>query len=321
MKLNAIPCHLRRFFEQVDEAGFSEALRLTGLKLLLKRTDGLPLARVDPAGLFATDVEAIHEREKMEIRASSLMFDASQVETTYPLAFEWNGRFMRHAFLPAVGESRGLVVLFHGHNAFLHMGPVRPWEHFDLLAPWDTFGWKRQGSWFWGEKGDGFVADMLQALIASYRDKTPDKPWFCFGGSMGGFGALLHGIKYGSDGTYVMCPQVDLAAKIADYGGDVADNPYAYLQGDNQQDLPDLTEIASNQDRLPPLFLVQNQFDHVNPFAEHALPLVEIYNRRKAWCGLRVHPSVGHGGDGKQEEAEMFFSLILDKRPPGKGGS
>jgi len=309
-----------RFARMIRELGVKEATRRAGLRLLLRPSDVVPFARANPAGLFTTDTEEIHAEERARIRAGSLLHDASQVEATYPEVFEADGRFLRYAFLASTEEPRGLVVLFHGHNAHLHLGPVRPWSRFHVLAPWDTFGWRRQGSWFWGEKGDDFVARMVQALILSRREADPNLPWFCMGSSMGGFGALYHGIKERCRGIYVMCPQVDLAAKIADYGGDIESNPYAYLAGDGGQELPDLIELARRQDSLPPLALIQNQYDHVNPFSRHGFRLIEAYNARRGWYALRVHPSVGHGGDGSQDEAELFFSAILERQPPEQVG-
>ncbi len=308
----------RRFRRKAREVGVRGALREGALRLLADDRRFLPLSRIDPAGVFATDVGAIHEREKDQIRTTSLMFDASQVETTYPEAFEHDGRFLRYAFLPATDEPRGLVVLFHGHNAFLHFGPTRPWRHFDVLAPWDTFGLHRQGSWFWGEKGVPFVETMVQALISQFRERNPERPWFCMGSSMGGFGALYHGVKYGCRGLYVMCPQVDLEAKIADYEDDGQGNPYAHLRGQGGEKAPSLVDVAGDLDSLPPLFLIQNQYDHVNRFRDHAFRLIDVYNEKNCWYGLRIHPAIGHGGDGAQEEAELFFSLILDRNPPNR---
>lgn len=321
MRLGAGLQRGRRIARRVREVGLKEALRQGFLRVLLTPAERVPLAGVDRAGLFATDTEAIHAGERDKIRATSLLFDASQVEATYPEVFEQDGRFLRYAFLPASDAPRGLVVLFHGHDAFLHLGPVRPWAHFDVLAPWDTFGWRRQGSWFWGEKGDDFVARMVWALIGEIRQAKPDRPWFCMGSSMGGFGALYHGIKEGCDGIYAMCPQIDLAAKVDDYAGDGEGNPYAHIGKDGRHGLPDLIDMARRRDALPPLYLIQNQYDHVNPFARHALPLIEIYNQKNAWCGLRVHPSIGHGGDGSQDEAELFFSLILDRAASARRGA
>ncbi|MGE5506097.1 MAG: hypothetical protein ACM31L_16875 [Actinomycetota bacterium] len=302
-----------RLIRKVRAVGWREAVRQAVRSRVVDPREMLPLSRVNKAGLFATSTDAIHEQERQQIRATSLVFDASQVEATYPEVFEHGGRILRYAFRPARRQSKGLVVLFHGHDAFLHMGPVRPWDDFDLLAPWDTFGLKRQGSWFWGEKGVPFVEEMVQVLIASRRD--PAKPWFCTGASMGGFASLWHGIKFGAAGVYSMCPQVDLAAKVTDFGTDNRNNPYRALGGEAGGP-PDLVAMAEAQADLPPLFLVQNQYDHINRFADHAWRLLDVYNRKRGWYGLRVHPSLGHGGDGKQEEAELFFSLVVERNPP-----
>ena len=316
--------NLGRFWRRVRTDGVRAAVRAAAEHLLHDPLDRVPLARARHLHLFDTDTEALRAREAERMRASSMMMEASSVEATYPLVYEAEGRFLRYALLPATGTGRGLVVLFHGHNAFLHMGPMAPWRDFDVLAPWDTFGFKRQGSWFWGEGGDNVTERLVQGLITEVRGKDPGRPWFCTGGSMGGFGALYHGIKHGCDGLYVVCPQVDLGAKIAEIGVDDRDNPYGALMGGRRDSVPDLLALAEETAELPPLFLVQNQHDPVNPFAGHAFRLLDVYNRRGAWYGLRVYPAIGHGGDGVQQEAEYFFSLILDraagKKAPLHGG-
>ena len=118
-----------------------------------------------------------------------------------------------------------------------------------------------------------------------------------------------------------MCPQVDLRATRLDFeraGHDDADNPYAYLQSDNGDTFPDLLALAEQQDTLPPLYLTQNQFDPVNLFAQHAHRLVDVYNRKRAWLGLRILPAIGHAPFGGDREARVFFSLIVEKNPPRK---
>ena len=280
------------------------------------RVETFPLMREARDTMFGTDPEAIRRREKERIRTTSFLHEASQVEATYPLISEGEGRLLRYAFLPAEGESKGLVVLFHGHNAFLFMGPVEPWADYDILAPWDTFGWNRQGSWFWGERGDNCTERLLRPLIEEHVARNRPKPWFCLGGSMGGFGALFYGITMGADGIYATAPQVDLRAKIRDYGEDDRDNPYGYLRGDTLDSVPDLLALAEAQETLPPLYLVQRQYDPVNVFAEHGFRLLDVYNRKRAWYGVRVAPAIGHASDGTQGEARYFFSLVAEKTPP-----
>lgn len=109
---------------------------------------------------------------------------------------------------------------------------------------------------------------------------------------------------------------MDLRLKIRDYGVDNRDNPYGYLMGESIETVPDLLTVAGEAESLPPLFLVQNQFDAVNRFAEHAYPLLDVYNRKQGWYGLRVHPAIGHLGDFETREADYFFSAIIDKNPP-----
>ncbi len=307
---------LRGFCARARQQGLGETLRQAALSRLLRADETLPLARANPAGLLSSNLEVLNAEDRKRLRTSSFLMEASQVEATYPLHIEIDGRILRYAYLPSTGASRGLVVLFHGHDAFLHLGPVHPWKNFDLLAPWDTFGLKRQGSWFWGEKGVPFVEAIVQNLINRHREQNPDRPWFAVGASMGGFGALYHGIKYRAEGIYAMCPQVDLARKIDDFGQDEPSNPYRYLRGPEGSAFPDLLGAASLQDELPPLYLVQNLFDQINPFAQHAWHLLDIYNKKSAWYGLRIHPSIGHGGDGGQDEAELFFTRLLEKNPP-----
>ena len=69
----------RRIVRRVREVGLKEAMRQGLLRLLLTPGEGVPLARVDRAGLFATDSDAIHATERDKIRATSLLFDASHV--------------------------------------------------------------------------------------------------------------------------------------------------------------------------------------------------------------------------------------------------
>lgn len=277
-----------------------------------------PLRRIDPELLLEADTEKEQElrRKRRMERLASIMADASQIADAYPLHLESGGKFLRYAFLPAQQERKGLVVSFHGHNAFRQLGPHRPWPDFDILAPWDTFGWQRQGSWFWGDQGNGYVEPIVRQLIEKLREERGGGDWFCMGGSMGGFASLYYGIKYGASGLYVCDPQVDLRLKVRDYGLDDHKNPYGYLRGETMDSLPDILKIARGKDALPPLYLIQQLYDPVNPFLEHGWRLVEIYNEKRGWYGLRISPGIGHKSDPSQDEARYFFNQILEKRPP-----
>tara|TARA_B100000315_G_scaffold255638_1_gene299502 strand:- start:4241 stop:5191 length:951 start_codon:yes stop_codon:yes gene_type:complete len=303
--------------KKIRSEGILETMSIIIGRLTGKRLAGsFPLNYANRASMFTTSSDVIRQQEKRKMRQSSFIVEASQVEDSYPEIFQSEKGTIRYSFLSAKQESKGLVVLFHGHNAYLHMGPMVQWDYFDILAPWDTFGWHRQGSWFWGEKGKNDVEWLVHDLIEKYKSRSPNHYWFCMGGSMGGFGALYHGIKYGCHGIYVQAPQVDLKLKVIENGENNRDNPYGYLAGENLDKLPNLLQLSETKENLPPLFLMQHQFDPVNYFVDHGFRLLDVYNRKKSWYGVRVHPSIGHGGDGSQTEAQYFFKLIVDKKPP-----
>ncbi len=295
--------------------GIKETYSLTKEYLRAKkRKVNFPLETAYVDYFFETNTEKTREKGKKIMRETSLIYDLSQIESTYPFFFEADGLKLRYAYLKSKEAPKGLIVLFHGHNAFLHAGPMEKLNNFDVLAPWDNFGLNRQGSWFWGEKGKNFVEKIVWKLIESKIKEGGFKRWFCFGGSMGGFAALYYGIKYGSDGVYALCPQIDLKQKILDYGMDNK-NPYAHLIESSIEEAPDLLELARAASELPPLFLAQHQYDSVNSFEKHALKITEIYSRKKAWLGLRIQPAIGHIGEGTQKEAEFLFNLIVEKNP------
>jgi pimeloyl-ACP methyl ester carboxylesterase len=321
--MSTLKHYLQRTFHFARRGELSRAIQFKLLRWLEKRLNivstqtTIPLADVDEMYLFSTSVTEIREEEKLQIRTSGGIMENASFESNYPNLFEYEDRILRYAFFPARKASKGLVVIFHGWNNTVQMGPPHPWDEFDVLAPLDVFGWRRQGSWYWGDQGDNYTERMVAALIKQYREKSPDTAWFCYGGSMGGFGALYHGIKYRSNGLYAICPQVDLRAKVIDYDSENRRNPYGYLQGDTPESVPDLLAIAHSQPDLPPLMLIQNQYDSVNFFADHAFPLLEVYNEKQAWYGLRVFPAIGHRGfSATPAEAEYFFSMILQKSPP-----
>jgi hypothetical protein len=304
---------LKRFWTKLSSFGFREGFRRT-IYRKKKKSSIAPLANIDHFFLLNNQQASVEDEERKRLKASTYLFNASISEQQYPEALNHAGKYLRYAYIPAIEKAIGTVLVFHGHGG---NAPPNPVSDFNILAPWDTFGYRRQGSWFWGEHGVNFVDQMITSLREIILADMPGLPWFTYGNSMGGFGALWHGIKYGCDGIYVSAPQVDLKKKIEDYLG--KGSAYEYLQGDQTSEFPNLYEIAQTKSELPPLFLVQSQYDAVNAFGTHAYPLVNIYLDKKAWLGLRVYPGVGHKShDGSFDEALIFFRLIVSKGMPKK---
>lgn len=287
-----------------------------------RRRLDFPLASADPDLILASDVSAIREFTRRK-KGLAIKEEASSknIKDHFPLIYESrSGEKMRYIFFPALETSKGLVVIFHGYLGF-EIYPIRySWREFDLLLPLDNFGWKNLGSWFWGEKGDNHVELLTEALIQKIRGELGSPRWFTIGASMGGFAALYHGIKYSADGIYVTTPIIDLKSKINDYRSRRIQTAYTEIASPEDIYLalvPDIHSTAQQAQNLPPLFLVQNQYDRSNPFGEYTLPLLNIYHHKKGWAGLRVHPAIGHQGhDGSYQEAQYFFKLIATKSPP-----
>lgn len=303
------------FFRYKKSHGFKAAFRRV-FQYLGRAPEAKPIDLIDPDLMFCIDRDVLKEKDERSKRTSSLLFDASQVEKIFPEIYEDGKRILRYSYVPARLESRGLVVYFHGWGAHLPDGPFRALDHYDLLAPWDTFGLNRQGSWFWGEKGDNFVEVMIDNVVDRYLLKAGESRLYYTGLSMGGFGALYHGFKRNCDGIYVLFPQVDLKLKIEEYGFN-PNNPYCYLINNDLEEAPDLLRLADSRTSLPPLFLIQNQYDSVNYFADHAFRLLRLYNQKRGWYGLRVYPAIGHVADYNDSlgEAVRFFDMIREKNP------
>lgn len=227
---------------------------------------------------------------------------------------------MRYAFFPALEESKGLVVVFHGYLGFEIDHLRYGWKHFNLLLPLDNFGWNGLGSWFWGEAGSDFVALATKELIAQVQVENNEHSWFAVGASMGGFAALFHGITAAASGIYVMTPIIDLKRKIRSYRQRELRTSYTEVADPADltlEQVPDIYIAAQEADTVPPLFLTQNQYDRSNPFGSDTLPLLKIYDEKKGWVGLRVQPAIGHQGhDGSYDEAQYFFEMIAKKSPP-----
>lgn len=120
-------------------------------------------------------------------------------------SLEINGRIFRYVYRPIAPEKPLLVVL-HGHNKSPRASKLKS-EKFNVLCPIDNFGLKGFGSWYLGEKGNFFWLDALPKIIKSIYS---GHEIYFIGSSMGGYGAILHGIVNNAHGIYANIPQTQL---------------------------------------------------------------------------------------------------------------
>lgn len=86
-------------------------------------------------------------------------------------------------------------------------------EHkmWNVLTPLDNFGYENRGSCWLGEKGDFFVKDLLQKLILEIAEEYEcEDHIYLYGSSMGGYGAILHGILCKANAVYAHAPHIRL---------------------------------------------------------------------------------------------------------------
>lgn len=112
--------------------------------------------------------------------------------------------------------SAPILLSFHGwlirhpqyHDAAFTRGfPRQDWNY---IAPQDRYGLARGGCWYLGENADFFFIDLIDHLIAELRKEGLNGPLYVHGTSMGGFGALLHGMRLKAKAICVSVPQVRL---------------------------------------------------------------------------------------------------------------
>jgi hypothetical protein len=161
-------------------------------------------------------------------------------------------------------------VILHGHgnNAAPSLWKSPAWN---ILAPLDRYGAKGQGSWWLGEGGDFFVADLLHRLVKQVRrDIGRDAGLYFMGSSMGGYGALLHGLLLGARAVFTSQAQTRLS------GTAYTDAMPAIAAVGATGPTADLRRYVRGKKKLPLFLLDFNRYDHadVHYYDEHFVPFV-----------------------------------------------
>ena len=120
--------------------------------------------------------------------------------------FKYGAREFIYTYEAADDPLAPLVVILHGHSKEPRASRFRSSE-WNVLCPVDRYGYQGWGSWFLGEDGEYFWLEAMPALVRYvYKGR---KIYFC-GSSMGGYGAILHGIQMRAYGVYANVAQTRL---------------------------------------------------------------------------------------------------------------
>ncbi len=122
-----------------------------------------------------------------------------------------HNRKLFYRFTPAAVVSNfvPLVVILHGEEKMdaLHF----EYKMWNVLTPLDNFGVENRGSCWLGENGDFFVKDLLQKLIQQISEEYEcEDDIYLYGSSIGGYGAILHGILSKANAVFVQTPRMKL---------------------------------------------------------------------------------------------------------------
>ncbi|BBB30255.1 heparinase II/III family protein [Neptunomonas japonica] len=202
------------------------------------------------------------------------------------------GRRMYYKFSPADNPADSpLLVILHGHTFSAKPSRYRN-SDWNVLVPIDNYGVEQAGSWWLGEGGDFFVKSLLERLVQKTQEKIgSNRGLYFWGSSMGGYGALLHGILLGADAVYANIPQIKLldtsysASGMGKFFGPIFDKDLEFN---------DLTNLIDGNKKLPLFYIAQARFDHKNYLEEHALYFLDKCRHHDVNVHFEIAPIKGH---------------------------
>lgn len=216
---------------------------------------------------------------------------------TYCRLNDYDELCLNYKYTPCENESEApLLVLLHGHthNA-LPSKYVNP--NLNILVPIDNYGASNCGSWWLGESGDYFVKDVLHALIKE-KARYSNGDLYLWGSSMGGYGALLHGMLLNAKAVYANIPQVKLlGSKYSDQGMHKFFKP---IFGEDinsiYNDLTQVLEFISlkTSKSLPIFFIGQSRFDYDSYLEQQSLAFFKKCLDLNLNISYEVFPKKGH---------------------------
>lgn len=185
-----------------------------------------------------------------------------------------------------------LLVILHGHVFSAEPAKFSD-DKYNILCPMDRFGVKQAGSWYLGEKGDFFWLNAMEKLLDHVRAVTGYRELFFWGSSMGGYGAILHGVLNKAKAIYANIPQVYLInSKYSNSGMSV------YFQSlFAEGELPvynDLTNLISESAYAPDMYLCYSRWDKNDYLEDQGMRLVRALTAARKTFYLEVRPTDGH---------------------------
>ena len=226
-----------------------------------------------------------------------------------------NGKEMWFRLKPARQDPANspIYLILHGHGTTsrptLYAEP-----RWNVIAPIDNFGYEQKGSWWIGENGDESTSNLLGMVIEKSKQilESSDDSIVCiYGSSMGGYGAILNGCKYGAKAVYANVPQIWLLGSTYSelgmkkfFEAALSNSPNPLFNNMNNF-------IRDFDGELPLFFLCENRFGQRNYRDEQAMSFVDTLNDLELNYHLEIVPTKGHNKNlGLREVRGLFEKFI-----------
>lgn len=236
--------------------------------------------------------------------------------------FVHGGRSIRYEFRPAAAPGAPLLVVFHGHSKSPRASRLKD-PRWNILLPIDDFGLNGYGSWYLGERGDHFWLSALPQLIREVHD-GPD---ICFmGSSMGGYAAILHGVRNKARAVYANIPQTRLLGSAYARQG-MAPYFQALFGPGRPGSFNDLRDVLSPEVDTS-FILTGTRWDKPLYLAEQTFPFVSKLTEYDIEFSLEIFPVKGHSLTIPFHEVVNRLMDTMKRQPerpaprpaPGAGG-
>lgn len=233
---------------------------------------------------------------KIEKNVEKKQLTISNIYDGFAYITDSKNRKMYYQFTPAKEPNNApLFVILHGHTFNAKPSKYKN-DDWNILCPIDNFGVNNAGSWWLGENGDFFVKDLLHTLILKIRNDTnSDKGLFFWGSSMGGYGALLHGVLLNAKAIYANIPQIKLLE--SSYSEKNMKKFFEPIFGTHKSNIyNDVTNLlnTSKPQNNPLFFLVQSRFDYKNYLEEQGLHFFQKCKDNEINISFEIVPENGH---------------------------
>lgn len=207
-----------------------------------------------------------------------------------------NKRKLFYRFTPAALVSNFvplIVILDEKATHFEH-------KMWNVLTPLDYFGYEDKASYWLGEKGDFFVKDLLQELIQKIAEEYEcEDHIYLYGNSIGGYGAILHGILCRANAVYAHAPHIRL---------------HETNTSDIHAKENDLTNFLNATDPFPIFYLCDDGSADKNPLENETAYFVATCKKYDIKVHLDFCPKSEEDGTQVLKEVLDFFERVASER-------